>query len=240
VLAREQCYLVARTRPKKAAFSQYLETTSPWMNRTKWPITYSHARRDLLLALTRVPNRHSLAADYFLGQDLSQDNKDLASPSQDEQKISCLMGTVDVMLDRCEVTVRHTSQALLRLLQGSWLRAHKHPFSLPARDSTKKKYRQHWKRLLAFTFRVYRMPIAIRQQHTGIELCHKFQDVVQEIWEHEAWQHFDQSYGQWPTRVQSRRSLSYYQSDRGEGTDQEGSSTSNCSLNTDWYKPLRR
>lgn len=91
------------------------------------------------------------------------------SPRDDEARIALVMVAIDHMLDRCEETMQHTGRTIL-----CWLRSTKpqtcypKPFSLVSLDSSKKKYRQLLKRLFAFVFRVYQMPVDMRRSLVGV------------------------------------------------------------------------
>src|SRR6187402_299577 len=92
VWEREHMHLEREDQPRVYSTdtgTRTLAATGPWMDRTRWPITYQNVRRDI-------------------GQGLRDSDKNLWSCWQDEQKISCLMGAVDRMLDRCEETMQHT------------------------------------------------------------------------------------------------------------------------------------
>jgi hypothetical protein len=87
-------------------------TTSIWIERTQWQSIYKSARRDILRALTRLPDRHALKVDYVLGQGSHESSPDVTSLSEVEQKISCILGALDSVVDRCENTTRRTSRFL--------------------------------------------------------------------------------------------------------------------------------
>jgi hypothetical protein len=88
-------------------------TTSIWMERTQWQAIYKGARRDILRALTRLPDRRALAIDCFLGQGTQESDLDIVSSSEAEQKISCILGALGIVVDRCEDTINRTSRFLL-------------------------------------------------------------------------------------------------------------------------------
>jgi hypothetical protein len=73
VLEREQQYLDTKTQPRfysKALGDDSFAATSLWLERTRWPITYKNVRRDILLAMIRLPIRDkvgSVEIDYILG-----------------------------------------------------------------------------------------------------------------------------------------------------------------------------
>ena len=187
---RERKRLESRSQAR--AYSQdtgpeTLATTRPWMERTRWAITYNGVRRDVLQALAEVPSAPPYTTDHFLGHGTHDIDPEILSPRQDEQKIAALMTAVDLMLDRCEETMQHTSRILL-----CWLRSTKphtcypKPFTLVALESSKKKYRRLWKSFIAFIFCAYRMPRDVRREVTGIRFSRKKLSQLQTIWEQEA------------------------------------------------------
>jgi hypothetical protein len=82
------------------------------MERTQWQAIYKGARRDILRALTRLPDRRALAIDCFLGQGTQESDLDIVSSSEAEQKISCILGALGIVVDRCEDTINRTSRFL--------------------------------------------------------------------------------------------------------------------------------
>ncbi|KAH9203937.1 hypothetical protein DL95DRAFT_247965, partial [Leptodontidium sp. 2 PMI_412] len=150
-----------------------LAGTSPWMDRTRWPITYKGVRRDILRRLTEMPPVSS-PADHFLGQGSNPMDQDIISSQEDEVKISLLMILVDRMLDRCEETARHTGRSLLCWLRSTKpLTCYPKPFTLVGLKVSENKYRRYFKRFLALAFRAYRMPIDVRHRLTGIRFKKK-------------------------------------------------------------------
>jgi hypothetical protein len=139
----------------------------------------------MLLALADMPNLHCRRSDHYLGQGPGDGAEALWSRGPDEQKISCLMGAVDRMLDRCEETMRNTSRSLL-----CWLRSTKpqacypKPFTLVALEASERKY-------------AFRMPADLRRQLTGIRFSKKQLRQLEEIWEHRAWSEVDLDRGIW-------------------------------------------
>ncbi|KAL6405441.1 hypothetical protein AUP68_11197 [Ilyonectria robusta] len=73
--------------------------------------------------MTRLPACNgidpSLNADFALGQGPREGDADIVSLKHDEQKIACMLGAVDLTLDRCELTGQHTSRLLLCWLLSS-------------------------------------------------------------------------------------------------------------------------
>ncbi|KAF1354068.1 hypothetical protein EJ07DRAFT_29622, partial [Lizonia empirigonia] len=135
--------------------TQTLQNTGPWMERTRWPITYQGVRRDVLLGLAELPVVHD-GVDRTIGQ-LEHDSN-ITSPSGDEQKIWHLTQAVQIVLDRCEETMRRTGRPLL-----CWLITTRpspcfpKPFKFLAREQTRRYYRRWLKCFLSFVFRAWRM-----------------------------------------------------------------------------------
>ncbi|KAL6789470.1 hypothetical protein GGI42DRAFT_367014 [Trichoderma sp. SZMC 28013] len=96
---------------------------------------------------------------------------DIISPARDEKNIEALLKLVDVMMDRCEETVKQTSRNILCWLKGTrLLSTYPKPFSLVRQPSSTKKYRLLFKKALLLVFRVYRMSSSVREKLTGIRL----------------------------------------------------------------------
>ncbi|KAJ9412789.1 hypothetical protein QL093DRAFT_2595349 [Fusarium oxysporum] len=73
----------------------------------------------------------------FLGQGTQERYPDIISSSEAEQKISCILGALYIVVDRCENTIRRTSRFLLCWLNSTRLpHFHERPFSLVAEKST--------------------------------------------------------------------------------------------------------
>ncbi|KAL5320126.1 hypothetical protein ACEPPN_010927 [Leptodophora sp. 'Broadleaf-Isolate-01'] len=87
-----------------------LAGTRPWMERTRWEITYQGFRRDILRSLTEMP-WGSPWTDHVLGPSLNPTDPGLVSPQDDEAKIALLMVAVDHVLDRCEEALVYIDSA---------------------------------------------------------------------------------------------------------------------------------
>jgi hypothetical protein len=169
------------------------------MDRTQWRSIYANVRRDVLLAATRLPDRYSLTNGHQMGCDPTAHDLDVLSPKEDEQKIACIIGAFDVILDRCEYTVRHTSRRILCWLASA--RAHDFhdkPFSLVFKESSERKYRHLEKRLLVFIFRLSRMSTVIRGEEIGKRMSPVLLTRIESLWDHDAWGLFDWTQGLWP------------------------------------------
>jgi hypothetical protein len=98
VIERERTYWETVNQPRlssKDIDSGSFATTSIWMERTRWQDIYKGARRDILRASTRLPDRRALAIDCFLGQGNQESDPDIVRSSEAEQKISCILQALD-------------------------------------------------------------------------------------------------------------------------------------------------
>ncbi|KAG7000202.1 hypothetical protein FocnCong_v013233 [Fusarium oxysporum f. sp. conglutinans] len=202
VIDREGRYREALGQPRSTTNDTGTDTfaaTSLWLDRTQWPSIYRGSRRDVLRALIRLPDRHSLNADYILGQGSSEGVPNLISPREDEQKISCIMRALDSVIDRCEDTVRCTSHNLRCWLLSSRLQSRREiAFSLVAEKSSEIKYRRIQKQFLAFIMRIYRMPGDSRREMMNVKIKPEISTQLDRIWEHDIWNYLDVSKGDWP------------------------------------------
>ncbi|KAH7142264.1 hypothetical protein DER46DRAFT_640284 [Fusarium sp. MPI-SDFR-AT-0072] len=202
VIDREARYREALSQPRAAVNDTGTDTfaaTSLWLDRTQWPSIYRGSRRDVLRALIRIPNRPSLNADYTLGQGNSEGAPNLVSPREDEQKISCIMRALDLVIDRCEETVRCTSHNLLCWLLSSRLQSRREiAFNLVAERSSEIRYRRTQKQFLAFILRMYRMPGDSRRETMNVKIKPEISTQLDRIWEHNIWNYIDVSKGIWP------------------------------------------
>lgn len=138
----------------------------------------------------------SLRTDFILGQGPREGDADVISLRQDEQKIACLLGAVDMILDRCELTIRDTSRVLLCWLLSSKLQVYQpKPFALMTEESTRKKYRSLWKPFIAFILRAYLMSATIREEEVKVCRCPEVMRQLKCLWEHKAWDFIDTARG---------------------------------------------
>ena len=181
-MQRHKRHVAMQNEPRvyaKSLGGDSLAATSPWLERTRWLETYRDVRRDILKAMTTSAGRQPWT-DLNLGQGEREGDADIISPSHDEQKIACLLDVVDLMIDRCETTARHTGR-LIRC----WLvtprpnYSQSKAFTAMTEPSTRRKYRSTWKKFIAFVLRIRRqvkvaIPSDVRRQ-------------VYLLWEHRAW-----------------------------------------------------
>ncbi|RYC78340.1 hypothetical protein BFJ63_vAg18788 [Fusarium oxysporum f. sp. narcissi] len=98
VLEREENYFDQMNQPRMSAKdlgSDALASTGLWPERTQWRVIFENARRDILRAMTRLPDRHLLMSDYVMAQGRRQGDMCIRSSYVDEQKISCTMKALD-------------------------------------------------------------------------------------------------------------------------------------------------
>ncbi|KAI3570711.1 hypothetical protein IWW34DRAFT_839012 [Fusarium oxysporum f. sp. albedinis] len=113
-------------------------------------------------------------------------DEDLVSLGDDEDRIACLIRLVDVMICRCEETVRKTSRHMLCWLKSTKASStYSKPFTL-VQPSSSTKYRLLLKRCLAMVLRIYRLPPDKRLQVMGLALTRKQLQFLDAIWTHEA------------------------------------------------------
>ncbi|KAF5259757.1 hypothetical protein FOXYS1_9615 [Fusarium oxysporum] len=158
VIERDTQYREALSQPRATANDAGTNTfpaTSLWLDRTQWPSIYRDSRRDVLRALTRLPDRHSLDNDYILAQGTLDGAQDLISPRKDERKVSFIMKALDYVINSCEDTVRATSHNLLCWLLSSRLQSRREfGFKLVVERSSEIRYRRTQKHSLAFVLSI--------------------------------------------------------------------------------------
>ncbi|KAH7247485.1 uncharacterized protein BKA55DRAFT_691571 [Fusarium redolens] len=109
------------------------------------------------------------------------------------------MRALDLVIDRCEDTVRYTSHNLLCWLLSSRLQNRQEiAFNLMAETSSEIRYRRTQKQFLAFILRIYRMPGDSRQEMMNVKIKPEISTQLDSIWEHDIWNHLDVSKGTWP------------------------------------------
>ena len=67
-----------------------------------------------------------------------------------------------------------------------------------AEKSSEIKYRRTQKQFLAFVLRVYRMPDGSQREMMNIKIKPEISTQLDQIWEHNIWNHLDVSEGTWP------------------------------------------
>ncbi|KAK2122363.1 hypothetical protein NOF04DRAFT_1374394 [Fusarium oxysporum II5] len=210
VIDRESRYREALGQPRTIndTGTDTFAATSLWLDRTQWASIYRGSRRDVLRALSRLPDRHSLNIDYILGKGNLEGAPNLISPREDEQKISCIMRALDLVIDRCEETVRCTSHNLLCWLLSSRLQSRREvAFNLVAEKNSEIRYRRTQKQFLAFILRTDRMPEDCRRGVMDVKIKPEISTQLDRIWEHKAWKYLDASKGTWPVMEGQRAPL---------------------------------
>ena len=181
----------------KALGSTSLAATSPWLERTRWLETYKDVRRDILKAMTTSAGSKPWT-DLKLGQGEREGDADIISSSHDEQKIACLLNAVDLMINRCETTARHTGRLIRCWLVSSrpdYFQSR--AFSVMTEPGTQRQYRTRWKKFIAFVIRACLLPESVRQQ-VKVAIPPDVRRQVHSLWEHKAWGDIDITRGKWP------------------------------------------
>ncbi|KAH7169495.1 hypothetical protein DER46DRAFT_624680 [Fusarium sp. MPI-SDFR-AT-0072] len=94
--------------------------------------------------MTRLPDRYSLMLDYVIAQGCREGDLYISSFYVDEQKISCTMRALDLVIDRCENIVHYTGRTLLCWLLSPKLHIYREtPFYLVAEKSSETQYKSH-------------------------------------------------------------------------------------------------
>lgn len=169
----------------------------PWLERTGWEVTYRNAHRVLLRSLAEMPSRLPSAQPLLLGRAGTGDgrarlDRDVVISADDEQKTAVLCMAAMSVMERCEHTARATSRNL-----PCWLRSlrpnatYSKPFAFVSRPSSRMKYYALLKRFLATVFRASRMPVQVRRRAAGIWFKKAQLDLIEAIWNHEAWERHD-------------------------------------------------
>ncbi|KAL9566932.1 hypothetical protein ACKAV7_008701 [Fusarium commune] len=168
----------------------------PWLERTRWEITYRNRDRSLHRCLIQTPYLSSYsrpdAPPYLLASTARVPSlfADIVSPHEDEMKIIGILNAVDVVMDRCEETVRSTSRNLLCWLKSNHPNiSYSKPFTLVKHASSTTKYRSLLKKALAFCFRAYRMDAKQRERLIGVRFNKKLYRFLDAIWHHKGLAH---------------------------------------------------
>ncbi|KAM5528594.1 hypothetical protein FOXYSP1_19075 [Fusarium oxysporum f. sp. phaseoli] len=147
----------------------------PWLERTRWEITYRNRDRGLHRCLIQIPYlssyRRPAMPPYLLASAARVPGlfADIVSPYEDEMKINEILNAVDVVMDRCEETVHSTSRNLL-----CWLKTCLVDRQIPLAI----------KKALAFCFRVYCMDAKQRERLIGVHFNKKLYRFLDTVWHH--------------------------------------------------------
>ncbi|KAF5704802.1 hypothetical protein FMUND_12351 [Fusarium mundagurra] len=178
-----------RTRRYDSATPVSTALQTNWMRRTGWEMMFKDTRRDILVALTELPNRRT-NQPLPLG---IQGKEVIYSLARDERRLASMMVALDRLLDQCGETVRRTDVCLRRWLRSRFPdRPYKAPFELVAKPSSEKVYRKELKRFICFWLRLSRLLPTTMRAITGRGLNrHQFralhnQDGGQSMNDHES------------------------------------------------------
>ncbi|KAJ9419856.1 hypothetical protein QL093DRAFT_2639624 [Fusarium oxysporum] len=138
-------------------------------------------------------------SDYVMAQGCRQGDMCIRSLYMDEQKLSCTMRALDLVIDRCENTARYTSRTLLCWLSSPKLHVYReNPFCLVAEKSSETRYRVLQKRFLAFVIRLHRISNVLQGDVANVRLNTVLSARLERLWSHKIWNMSDVSRGLWP------------------------------------------
>ncbi|KNB04657.1 hypothetical protein FOXG_06708 [Fusarium oxysporum f. sp. lycopersici 4287] len=168
-----------RTRRYDSAAPVSIALQTNWMRRTGWETMFQDTRRNILVALTELPNCRT-NQPMPLG---IQGEEVIYSLARDERKLASMMVALDRLLDQCGETVRRTDVCLRRWLRSRFPdRPYKAPFELVAKPSSEKVYRKELKRFICFWLRLSRLLPTTMRAITGRGLNrHQFR-ALRELW----------------------------------------------------------
>ncbi|OAQ58446.1 hypothetical protein VFPPC_11576 [Pochonia chlamydosporia 170] len=203
-LGRHQQHLDAQQQARicaKKMGNGSLAVMSPWLERTQWRRIYKNVRRDLLKAMVRLPLRHPKSRQWAalkLGQGVADGDADFVSSQISEERIACVMKAVDLVINRCERTVLQTSR-LIRcwIVTSRTMNYNSRSFEVMTERSTRRRYRDSWKKFIAFLIRSHHLPTEAKQE-TGILIPNEIVQLLLQLVQHQIWGMFDASEGQWP------------------------------------------
>ncbi|KAL7917309.1 hypothetical protein ACQKWADRAFT_325926 [Trichoderma austrokoningii] len=178
-----------------------LAVISPWLDRTQWRKIYKNVRRDMLKAMARLPTKDSKSRQWAalsLGQGVADGDADFVSPRTSEERIACVMKAVDLVINRCERTALHTSR-LIRcwVVTSRAMRCNSRSFEVMTERSTRYRYRDSWKKFIAFLMRSHHLPRQAREE-TGVLIPDEISQLLLRLVQHQVWGMFDAENGQWP------------------------------------------
>lgn len=174
---------------------------SPWLDRTQWRRIYNNVRRDMLKAMARLPVRVSQSrrwATLTLGQGVADGDADFISSQASEERIACVMKAVDLVINRCERTVLHTSR-LIRcwIVTSKAMKYNSRSFEVMTERSTRRRYRDTWKKFMAFLIRSHHLSREAKEE-TGVQIPDDISQLLLQLVQHPIWDMFDAREGQWP------------------------------------------
>ena len=171
------------------------------MDRTQWRATYKDARHDILRAMIRLPMKDSQSrrsARLTLGQGVVEGDADFISSLATEERITCTMKAVDLIINRCERTTLQTLR-LIRcwLITSKTSQVHSRAFTVMTEQSTRRRYRESWKIFIAFLIRLYFLPSDARRE-AKVKLPSNLRELVRKVIEHRICDIFCTEDGKWP------------------------------------------
>ena len=162
--AREDERLL-RQGQENLALDEELEhdENTDWLRGCRWPQWFLHKPLQLIVASTKIPT-HDLSRELYLGQWYG---RDCSSTVKSERSLLLIIQASDLVLDRCEETLRQTPRQL-RCWLRSWTFSYSpYPFEIP-RPATVRKYRRIWFRFLCYIFRISSLAHQLKENVSSI------------------------------------------------------------------------
>jgi hypothetical protein len=124
---------------------------SNWMRRTSWATTFAGTNLHLL---------GKLSGTTWTSDDEGEANDNRSTAvvisAVEERDFAVVGAAIDRFLDQCEDTLRHPDHSIRCCLRSHFPgRSYNSPFEIPARNSTRMRYRSLWERMVYFCIRVY-------------------------------------------------------------------------------------
>ncbi|KAL2211172.1 hypothetical protein CC79DRAFT_1347852 [Sarocladium strictum] len=161
---------------------------SSWMRRTGWEPTFALARHDVLVALTGLPLQ--LGPRHWQHQHIqsADGHVKLSIVAADEAKVALIASAVDLLMDRCADTMRHSDGSVRRWLRSTRLnRPHWLPFELVAHATSERRYRSELKRFICLWLRLSLLPHSLLKAVAGRPLYSAQREALNTLWLHPVW-----------------------------------------------------
>jgi len=157
------------------------DENTEWLRGCGWPIWFANRPLHLLTAAATTPSFDAMK-DLRIG---IWNGLECVSLAASERVLWKLLHATDQVFHRCEETLAQTP----RVLRG-WLRSWTssflpHPFELPQRKSSRRKYFSYWRRFLCYVFRIQRLARNLREKThhlSGLQLSKSQVAMMDCIW----------------------------------------------------------
>lgn len=178
-IRREEVERVARRQQSmEAGEREDPLLSSNWMRRTGWTKLFVGTDRSMLVALSKPPTANP--DGYDVGGD---HGVEMMFSAVVERRLAVLSITIDRFLDRCEDTLCNTDHSIRCYLRSHFPgRSYKSPFELPGRDTTRKRYRSLWKRMVYFCVRIHLLEESLQKNTLRLPFSADLQLATKKLW----------------------------------------------------------